>query len=116
MVRNSPPDASLPPVSTKSDFVSSLTIGFPDAEQACGEDSSCMNRLMQIECVQGDCKCGENCQNQRYVFGLHYIVVRKLMSAFASSLRFQRKQYAQIDIVKTEKKGYGVRTKEALPA
>lgn len=26
-----------------------------------------MNRLMQIECVQGDCKCGDNCQNQRCV-------------------------------------------------
>nr|CRX79216.1 hypothetical protein ls5931a1_00049 [Leucosporidium scottii] len=79
---------------TESDLMSSCSTGFPDNEQACGEDSSCMNRLMQIECVQGDCKCGENCQNQR----------------------FQRKQYAKIDIVKTEKKGYGVRTSEDLPA
>lgn len=56
---------SLFPASIETDLPSSFPIGFPDNEQACGEDSSCMNRLMQIECVQGDCKCGENCQNQR---------------------------------------------------
>ncbi|KWU43791.1 hypothetical protein RHOSPDRAFT_9432, partial [Rhodotorula sp. JG-1b] len=60
---------------------------WPLTEQACGEHSNCMNRLMQIECVQGDCRCGKRCQNQR----------------------FQKRQYAPIEIVKTEKKGFGVR-------
>lgn len=39
--------------------------GEPDSEQACGEYSNCMNRMMQIECEAGDCRCGGRCQNQR---------------------------------------------------
>jgi histone-lysine N-methyltransferase SETD2 len=39
-----------------------------------------------MECV-GDCGCGENCQNQR----------------------FQRRQYANVSVIKTEKKGHGLR-------
>ncbi|GAA5888479.1 hypothetical protein JCM6882_008636 [Rhodosporidiobolus microsporus] len=63
-------------------------------DTACGDHSNCMNRLMQIECVKGDCRCGRYCQNQR----------------------FQKKQYAPIDIVKTEKKGFGVRAGADLAA
>ncbi|GAA5840308.1 hypothetical protein JCM11251_006691 [Rhodosporidiobolus azoricus] len=66
----------------------------PLEDQACGDHSNCMNRLMQIECVKGDCRCGRYCQNQR----------------------FQKKQYAPIDIVKTEKKGFGVRAGADLAA
>ncbi|GAA6055843.1 hypothetical protein JCM3770_004787 [Rhodotorula araucariae] len=66
----------------------------PLDEQACGEHSQCMNRLMQIECVKGDCKCGKRCQNQR----------------------FQKRQYAPIEIVQTEKKGFGVRAEADIPA
>jgi histone-lysine N-methyltransferase SETD2 len=44
-----------------------------------------------MECV-GDCGCGRKCQNQR----------------------FQRKQYADVTVVKTEKKGYGLRTNRTL--
>lgn len=40
-----------------------------------------------MECVDGDCNCGIGCQNQR----------------------FQRKQYANVSVIKTEKKGYGLR-------
>ena len=56
---------------------------------ACGEDSDCINRATLIECVNGLCKhsCGEDCQNQR----------------------FQKKQYADISVFKTKRKGYGVR-------
>lgn len=61
----------------------------PDDNQnhACGEDSDCINRATKIECVNGDCNCGEGCQNQR----------------------FQRKQYANVSVIKTEKKGFGLR-------
>jgi len=41
------------------------SVGEPDSEQACGEYSNCMNRMMQIECEAGDCRCGGRCQNQR---------------------------------------------------
>lgn len=68
--------------------------GFEMSEQACGEDANCVNRLLQIECIQGDCKCGKWCQNQR----------------------FNKKQYAPIDIVQTEKKGFGVRARENILA
>lgn len=54
---------------------------------ACGEDSDCINRLTSIECSNEKCLCGENCQNQR----------------------FQNNQYADIDVIRTEKKGYGMR-------
>ncbi|GAA6060898.1 hypothetical protein JCM10212_000181 [Sporobolomyces blumeae] len=62
--------------------------------QACGDLSQCMNRLMQIECEAGDCRCGRKCQNQR----------------------FQKKQYAPIEVVQTEKKGFGVRASENISA
>ncbi|GAA5891496.1 hypothetical protein JCM8208_007302 [Rhodotorula glutinis] len=65
-----------------------------DDEQSCGELSNCMNRLMQIECLKGDCKCGDQCRNQR----------------------FQNREYAPIEVVKTEKKGFGVRAEADIPA
>lgn len=46
-----------------------------------------------MECV-GDCNCGTACQNTR----------------------FQRKQYANVTVIKTEKKGYGLRTQTDLRA
>ncbi|BDD61998.1 histone methyltransferase set2 [Monascus purpureus] len=58
---------------------------------ACGEDSDCINRATKIECV-GDCGCGPECQNQR----------------------FQRKEYAKVAVIKTEKKGYGLRAETDL--
>ncbi|KAJ7454891.1 hypothetical protein B0H11DRAFT_2067935 [Mycena galericulata] len=60
---------------------------------ACGQGSTCINRLTQIECLPDDCRCRRYCQNQR----------------------FQRKQYADIQIVLTEKKGFGLRAESELP-
>ncbi|KAI9677517.1 MAG: histone methyltransferase set2 [Caeruleum heppii] len=54
---------------------------------ACGGDSDCINRLTKIECTDSECGCGSACQNQR----------------------FQLKQYAKVSVIKTEKKGYGLR-------
>lgn len=67
--------------------------GVDDRDVACGHDSDCINRLTQVECMPDDCRCGGYCQNQR----------------------FQRKEYAPIDIVLTEKKGFGLRAAENLP-
>ncbi|KAJ7153499.1 histone methyltransferase [Mycena crocata] len=61
--------------------------GVHERKAACGHGSNCINRLTQIECLPDDCRCRIHCQNQR----------------------FQRKEYAEIDIVLTEKKGYGLR-------
>ncbi|KAH7418501.1 hypothetical protein BKA64DRAFT_200885 [Cadophora sp. MPI-SDFR-AT-0126] len=62
--------------------------------QACGEDSDCINRATKMECVDGDCNCGSGCQNQR----------------------FQQKQYADVSVFKTERKGYGLRANVDLNA
>lgn len=59
---------------------------------ACGDDSDCINRATKMECVDRDCNCGDGCQNQR----------------------FQRKQYADVSVIQTEKKGFGLRANTPL--
>lgn len=59
----------------------------PTTAEACGEDSDCINRLTQVECLESTCHCTVSCQNQR----------------------FQKKEYADVQVVQTEKKGYGIR-------
>lgn len=40
-------------------------VEFDDPTIACGHGSDCINRLTQIECLAGDCRCRGYCQNQR---------------------------------------------------
>jgi len=61
--------------------------GVDSRSDACGHDSDCINRLTQVECLPEDCRCRSFCLNQR----------------------FQRKQYVPIEVVQTEKKGFGIR-------
>ncbi|KAL1745307.1 hypothetical protein HDZ31DRAFT_36672 [Schizophyllum fasciatum] len=61
-------------------------------DHACGPRSNCINRLTQVECLAEDCHCRQFCQNQR----------------------FQRKEYAPIEIVQTEKKGFGLRAERDI--
>ncbi|KAG5963509.1 histone methyltransferase set2 [Claviceps cyperi] len=60
--------------------------------QACGEDSDCINRATKMECAATSGNCGGGCQNQR----------------------FQRKKWANVAVIKTEKKGYGLRADSDL--
>ncbi|KAL9084370.1 MAG: hypothetical protein Q9159_005278, partial [Coniocarpon cinnabarinum] len=62
-----------------------------EENHACGPDSDCINRATRMECLD-DCGCGNACQNQR----------------------FQRKQYADVTVIKTARKGYGLRTNADL--
>ncbi|WOO81021.1 Histone-lysine N-methyltransferase, H3 lysine-36 specific [Vanrija pseudolonga] len=55
-------------------------------DPACGPDSGCINRAIFIECLAGECRAGKHCQNQR------------------------------VDIVQTEKKGFGLRAATFIPA
>ncbi|KAI8967227.1 hypothetical protein BDF20DRAFT_840312 [Mycotypha africana] len=64
----------------------------PDA--ACGDDNHCINRMMFMECMVDDCPCDRYCRNRR----------------------FQLKQYARVDVIRTEKKGFGLRALTDLPA
>ncbi|KAG5717504.1 hypothetical protein E4T56_gene6709, partial [Termitomyces sp. T112] len=61
-------------------------------DSACGHDSDCINRLTQVECLMDDCRCRSHCRNQR----------------------FQKREYANIDIVQTELKGFGLRAESFL--
>ncbi|PCD30814.1 hypothetical protein AU210_010487 [Fusarium oxysporum f. sp. radicis-cucumerinum] len=61
---------------------------------ACGEDSDCINRATKMECSAEAGNCAGGCQNQR----------------------FQRKQYANVSVIKTEKKGFGLRADSDLQA
>ncbi|KAL0077930.1 hypothetical protein J3Q64DRAFT_1766961 [Phycomyces blakesleeanus] len=65
-----------------------------DVSAACGDDNFCINRMMFMECMVDDCHCGRYCQNRR----------------------FQLCQYARVDVIKTEKKGFGLRALTDLPA
>ena len=56
-----------------------------------------------------DCRCRGHCQNQRYATSFLATALHP-----HSVARFQRKQYAPIDIVLTEKKGFGLRATENL--
>ncbi|XP_054564083.1 histone-lysine N-methyltransferase SETD2 [Eptesicus fuscus] len=60
-------------------------------EVACGED--CLNRLLMIEC-SSRCPNGDHCSNRR----------------------FQRKQHADVEVILTEKKGWGLRAAKDLPS
>ncbi|KAK9367500.1 hypothetical protein V1509DRAFT_566465 [Lipomyces kononenkoae] len=57
------------------------------ANLACDESSDCINRMTSMECVDGESNCGDGCRNQR----------------------FQRREYAQVDVIQTDMKGYGIR-------
>ncbi|POR32153.1 Histone-lysine N-methyltransferase, H3 lysine-36 specific [Tolypocladium paradoxum] len=59
---------------------------------SCGEDSDCINRATKMECSASAGNCGGGCQNQR----------------------FQRKQWASVSVIKTDKKGFGLRTDSDL--
>ncbi|EEB07769.2 histone lysine methyltransferase Set2 [Schizosaccharomyces japonicus yFS275] len=59
---------------------------------ACGHGSYCINRMTSIECTDENCYCGPSCQNQR----------------------FQKKMYADVDVIQTEKKGFGLRANSYL--
>ncbi|KAL0083372.1 hypothetical protein F4703DRAFT_1775264 [Phycomyces blakesleeanus] len=64
-----------------------------DPSEACGDDHTCINRLMFMECMVDDCPCGRFCRNRR----------------------FQLRQYARVDVIQTEKKGFGLRALTDLP-
>ncbi|KAJ2493835.1 hypothetical protein IWW37_000221 [Coemansia sp. RSA 2050] len=60
--------------------------------QACGENSNCINRLMQMECNPLTCPCGSYCLNRR----------------------FQKRQYANVRVINAGRKGFGLQALEDL--
>ncbi|KAF9687177.1 hypothetical protein SADUNF_Sadunf02G0066600 [Salix dunnii] len=56
----------------------------------CGDE--CLNRMLNIECVQGTCPCGDLCSNQQ----------------------FQKRNYAKMAWDRCGKKGFGLRLEEDI--
>ncbi|WFD31557.1 [histone H3]-lysine(4) N-trimethyltransferase [Malassezia sp. CBS 17886] len=73
------------------DHMCECTLAYGEAF-ACSDEGGCINRLTQVECQADMCRCGASCQNQR----------------------FQKHQYADVDIVQTPNKGFGLRAATAL--
>ncbi|RKP37483.1 hypothetical protein BJ085DRAFT_31547 [Dimargaris cristalligena] len=63
-----------------------------DISMACGEQSDCINRILYIECKRDACSVGGYCQNRR----------------------FQKKSYANVKLIKTQLKGFGLAAAENL--
>ncbi|GKU98461.1 hypothetical protein SLEP1_g11466 [Rubroshorea leprosula] len=64
----------------------------PDGQLGCRDE--CLNRMLNIECVQGTCPCGDLCSNQQ----------------------FQKRKYAQMQWSRCGKKGYGLKMLEDISA
>jgi SET domain-containing protein len=60
----------------------------PDGRLGCGEE--CLNRMLNIECLQGTCPAGDLCSNQQ----------------------FQKRKYVKFERFQSGKKGYGLRLLE----
>ncbi|CAI9754388.1 unnamed protein product [Fraxinus pennsylvanica] len=61
-----------------------------DGRRGC--EDKCLNRMLNIECVQGTCPCGELCSNQQ----------------------FQKHKYAKLKWFRCGKKGYGLQVVEDI--
>uniref|UniRef100_A0A8C5E4C6 Histone-lysine N-methyltransferase NSD3 n=1 Tax=Gouania willdenowi TaxID=441366 RepID=A0A8C5E4C6_GOUWI len=61
-------------------------------EHPCSLDSQCLNRMLQYECHPQVCSAGENCENQC----------------------FSKRLYAETEVIRTEGRGWGLRTNQAL--
>ncbi|KAJ9146222.1 hypothetical protein P3X46_028513 [Hevea brasiliensis] len=61
-----------------------------DGGLGCGDE--CLNRMLNIECVQGTCPCGDLCSNQQ----------------------FQKRNYAKMKWDRCGKKGFGLRLEEDI--
>ncbi|KAI1230038.1 hypothetical protein IHE44_0010425 [Lamprotornis superbus] len=64
----------------------------PSDENPCGLESECLNRMLQYECHPQVCPAGERCQNQC----------------------FTKRLYPDAEIIKTERRGWGLRTKRSI--
>jgi len=58
----------------------------------CGEDSNCLNRMLMFECHPLVCPAKELCRN----------------------MRFQKRQYPPLTVIKCEGRGWGLKNREAV--
>uniref|UniRef100_A0A665T5X1 Histone-lysine N-methyltransferase NSD3 n=1 Tax=Echeneis naucrates TaxID=173247 RepID=A0A665T5X1_ECHNA len=64
----------------------------PTDEHPCSFDSQCLNRMLQYECHPQVCPAGDGCENQY----------------------FSKRLYAETEVIKTDGRGWGLRTNQPL--
>uniref|UniRef100_A0A667Y132 Histone-lysine N-methyltransferase NSD3 n=1 Tax=Myripristis murdjan TaxID=586833 RepID=A0A667Y132_9TELE len=64
----------------------------PTDKHPCNLDSQCLNRMLQYECHPQVCPAGDSCENQC----------------------FSKRLYAETEVIKTDGRGWGLRTNQAL--
>ncbi|XP_072515395.1 histone-lysine N-methyltransferase NSD3 isoform X4 [Salminus brasiliensis] len=64
----------------------------PTDERPCGQDSQCLNRMLQYECHPQVCPAGDRCLNQS----------------------FSKRMYPDTEVIKTSGRGWGLKTKQDL--
>uniref|UniRef100_A0A8B9L4N8 Histone-lysine N-methyltransferase NSD3 n=1 Tax=Astyanax mexicanus TaxID=7994 RepID=A0A8B9L4N8_ASTMX len=64
----------------------------PTDERPCGQDSQCLNRMLQYECHPQVCPAAERCLNQS----------------------FSKRVYPDTEVIKTSGRGWGLKTKQDL--
>ncbi|CAK7346920.1 unnamed protein product [Dovyalis caffra] len=73
-------------------FLDLASLGLEHVKCSLGCGDECLNRMLNIECVQGTCPCGDLCSNQQ----------------------FQKRNYAQMTWERCGKKGFGLRLEEDI--
>lgn len=83
----------------------------------CGDE--CLNRMLNIECVQGTCPCGDLCSNQQVLYfakegtvHLAIILFSELYLKLWVHPQFQKRKYAKMQWLRCGKKGYGLQVLE----
>jgi hypothetical protein len=90
----------------------------------CGDE--CLNRILNIECVQGTCPCGDLCSNQQvcqlFIAAMCLLVSFSEFHCFYKGycfspnvrLQFQKRKYAELEWFRCGKKGYGLKLREDI--
>lgn len=91
------------------DFINFELNSLDDPETRCGLNSQCINKELNMECTEEECPMGNQCRNRRLAHTL--FIIDTLIFYFN---RFQLCQNANIEIIETEKKGFGLKTKDAI--
>ena len=69
-----------------------LVFSLADSPEATCDDQTCVNRVMHLECTAEECPAGIWCRNQR----------------------FQKQEFADVEVIKTEHKGFGLQAKDDI--
>lgn len=85
-----------------------------DGQLGCGDN--CLNRMLNIECVQSACPCGDLCSNQQvfcqFLVENAIFLLKVLFLNPPVYFQFQKRKYAKLGKFQCGKKGYGLKLLE----